>query len=450
MITETKNTKAFYNAEIPIDWTTPEFGDVFNFLKTFSFSREQLTSEPTNDGIRNIHYGDIHASYEYEILDLDIEKTVPYLLDGLIDPKSFDEESFPALKEGDLIIADASEDYEGVCDCVELKNINGAKVVSGLHTFAARTSKEIIALGYRTYALQHEQVIRELRRIATGTSVYGVSKTNLSKVKIPLPPLPEQKSIAQVLSKADAAIHTIVKLIFQKVLRKKWLMQQLLTGKKRLKGFEKSIGYHKTDLGLKIPIDWTIVKVKDIFSERKETSKDQFAFPLFSLTIEKGLTEKTDRYERSFLLKNKEDNLYKIIHPNDILFNPMNLRFGAIAKSKIDKIVSVSAYYNSIFLKETQADIDYFEALFKTPIFINLYDRIAIGSLIEKKRVHLSNFIELEIPIPSKEEQTAIAQVLQAADKEISLLKAKAGKLREQKKGMMQVLLTGKVRLKIN
>lgn len=450
MENNTKNTKAFYNSEIPKEWEAPEFGSIFTFLKTYSFSREQLSSEPTNDEIRNIHYGDIHATYENEILDLENEKTIPYLNDGLINPENFEDGSFPALKDGDLIIADASEDYEGVCGCVELRNVKSVKIIAGLHTFAARTSDEIIALGYRTYSLKHEQVTRELRRIATGTSVYGVSKTNLSKVKIPLPPLPEQKAIAQVLSRADAAIHTTEKLIVQKELRKKWLMQQLLTGKKRLKGFEKSIGYHKTDLGLAMPIDWKIVKVKDIFNERKETSKDQLAYPLFSLTIENGLTEKTDRYERSFLLKNKEENLYKLIYPNDILFNPMNLRFGAIAKSRIDQVVSVSAYYNSMYLKEINADVDYYEALFKTPVFINLYDRIAIGSLIEKKRVHLSNFIELEIPLPSKEEQAAIAQVLQAADKEISLLNAKVEKLREQKKGLMQQLLTGKVRLKIN
>ncbi len=446
--TKTKNTKAFYNTEIPCNWSAPEFGKIFTFLKTFSFSRENLTCEPTNDEIRNIHYGDIHATYEHEILDLDNEKTVPYLLDGIIDPNCFEDDNFPALKEGDLIIADASEDYLGVCDCVELKNINGAKIVSGLHTFAARASEEKIAFGYRTYALKHEQVIRELRRIATGTSVYGVSKSNLSKVKIALPPIPQQKAIAQVLIMADAAIHTTEKLIAKKELRKKWMMQHLLTGKKRLKGYVKSNGYHRTGLGLIIPVDWAIVKVKDIFSERKESSTDQLAYPLFSLTIEKGLTDKTDRYERSFLLKNKEENLYKLIYPNDILFNPMNLRFGAIAKSQIDYIVSVSAYYSSMYIK-ANVDADYYEALFKTPVFINFYERIAIGSLIEKKRVHLSNFIELEIPLPCKEEQTAIAQVLQVVDKEISLLKTKAEKLREQKKGLMQLLLTGKIRLKI-
>ena len=219
------NVKPFYNSFIPNDWDTPVFGSVFTFLKTFSFSREQLTNEKTTDEIRNIHYGDIHATYENEILNLEIEKTSPYLFDGIIDIAKFEEENFPSLKDGDLIIADASEDYEGVCDCVELKNVKENKVIAGLHTFAARTTENDIVLGYRTYVLNHQQVIRELRRVATGTSVYGVSKTNLTEVKIALPPLPEQKAIASILSKCDEAIYTSEKLLTQKELRKKYTLR---------------------------------------------------------------------------------------------------------------------------------------------------------------------------------------------------------------------------------
>src|SRR5690606_9009013 len=109
--------------------------------------------------------------------------------------------------------------------------------------------------------------------------------------------------------------------------------------------FKKNLGFHKSDFGLKIPKDWKIVSVEDVFVERNEKSSNQAKYPLFSLTIENGLTEKTDRYERSFLLKDQENNQYKIVYPNDILFNPMNLRFGAIAKSKINFEVLVSAYY---------------------------------------------------------------------------------------------------------
>jgi len=91
-------TKPFYNSTIPSDWSTPEFGAVFSFLKSFSFSREQLTNEKTADEIRNIHYGDIHATYENEILDFEVEQTVPYLMDGLVNKKNFDDEDFPSLQ----------------------------------------------------------------------------------------------------------------------------------------------------------------------------------------------------------------------------------------------------------------------------------------------------------------------------------------------------------------
>jgi type I restriction enzyme, S subunit len=162
---KTTTAKQFYNSTVPTDWTTPKFGEVFSFLKSFSFSRDQLTNEKTGDEIRNIHYGDIHATYEHEILDFEVEKTIPYLIDGLIDSKYFDDEKFHALQDGDLIIADASEDYQGVCDCVELKNVNGCRVLSGLHTFAARGKKELVVLGFRTYALKNSQVVRELENL---------------------------------------------------------------------------------------------------------------------------------------------------------------------------------------------------------------------------------------------------------------------------------------------
>ncbi len=427
MIKAEQNNKAFYNKEIPSDWSTPDFGDVFNFLKTFSFSRDQLTNETTIDKIRNIHYGDIHSTYENEILDLDIEQTVPYLLDGIIDPKCFADESFPALKEGDLIIVDASEDYMGVCDCVELKNINGAKIVSGLHTFAARATDEKIAIGYRTYSLQHEQVIRELRRIATGTSVYSVSKTNLSKVKIPLPPLPEQKAIAKVLSTADSAIHAVEKLIAQKELRKKWLMQHLLTGKKRFKGFEG---------------EWKEVSLSEMFSERNETK--YFDLPLLSIG-QNGVYPQDESVKKD--TSNEDKSKYKRICPGDIGYNTMRMWQGRSALSGLEGIVS-PAY--TVVTPKKNADSLFFSYLFKIPKMTNLFWRNSQGLVDDTLNCKYKDFSIVRVVLPQTiEEQTAIAQVLQAADNEISLLKAKAEKLREQKKGLMQQLLTGKVRLNI-
>ncbi len=445
MNTTTKHTTQYKNSPlglIPEDWELKLFSEVFDYINTPSFSRDNLTNEKTEKEVKYIHYGDIHSTFKSELLD--VEKVIiPYLKDEFVD-----ESKLNYLTEGDLVIADASEDYKGIGECIELKNVKNTKIIGGLHTIVARSRDNQTHNGFRTYIFNSHLVSKSLKTIATGISVYGISKGNLSKLKLPIPPRPEQKAIADCLSTWDKAIEKQNALITQKELSKKALMQQLLSGKKRVKGFEDQKGTHKTDFGYKIPKDWQIVTVSDLFVERHDKSNDQNEYPLFSLTIENGLTEKTERYERSFLLKDKENNQYRIVCPDDILFNPMNLRFGAIAKSEIDYKVLVSGYYNVISVKDNFVNVNYFIELFKTAEFSNFYDRIAIGSLMEKKRVHLSNFLKLQVPLPSFEEQNCIAKVLQSADDELQLLKKKLEQLKEQKKGLMQVLLTGKKRLK--
>lgn len=429
---ETKYKKTAIG-KIPVDWEVKKFEDLFNFFPTASYSRAELSE---NDEVMYLHYGDIHTTFNFH---LDLTRNI---LPTLSNDKL---KKYELIKEGDLVISDASEDYLGVGKCVEIINLSQKKMIAGLHTFLARDKGSNFAEYFKGYVTLNSNVVKQFRRLATGTKVYSISKGSLASVEIPLPPLREQHKIAEILSTWDKAIQETNSIIKSLENRNKVLAYSLLTGKKRV-GSKINQNFHKTNLGSKYPLDWEITSVKDIFSERKEKSNNQEKYPLYSLTIEKGLTEKTERYERSFLLKNQESNEYKIIYPNDILFNPMNLRFGAIAKSNIDKVVSVSAYYNSIFKKCDKINLEYYEALFKTSLFINLYDRIAIGSLLEKKRVHLSYFLELEIPKPSLEEQNQIAEILNTANKELKQYQQKLNNLKTEKKGLMQQLLTGKVR----
>src|SRR3954466_16262398 len=83
-----------------------------------------------------------------------------------------------------------------------------------------------------------------------------------------------------------------------------------------------------------LPKGWTVARLGNVFCERVELSSDLRMFPLHSFTIENGVTEKTERYERSFLLKDGVDNAYKVVRPGDFVVNPMNLRFGAIGTSE--------------------------------------------------------------------------------------------------------------------
>jgi type I restriction enzyme S subunit len=273
----------------------------------------------------------------------------------------------------------------------------------------------------------------DIRKLSNTGNQENLNGELVKSIRLNIPPLSEQRAIAQVLNTADAAIQITEKLIAQKVLRKKWLMQQLLAGKKRLKGFD---------------VEWKKCTANDFLSQRNEQAPNNGNIPLFSLTIENGVTEKSDRYEREFLVKDKSIKNYKIVYPNDIVFNPANLRWGAIAKHTRSFKVLLSPIYEVLTVKK-EFDIDFISYLVSSQRQINYYASILEGTLIERMAVKVEPFLATKYEIPPKEEQIAIAQVLQAANKEISLLKAKAEKLREQKKGLMQQLLTGKIRLKL-
>jgi type I restriction enzyme S subunit len=413
---------------IPEDWEVKTMGELGSFSKGKGITKEQLSET----GFPCIRYGEIYTTHDFIIKKF----------------KSFINENVALeskeIKKGDILFAGSGETVEEIGKAVAY--LGDEKAFAGGDVIILNTKN--INVECLSYALEIDIVKKQKRVLGQGNSVVHIYSKDLAKLKLPIPPLSEQKAIADCLSTWDQAIEKQTALIAKKELSKKALMQQLLSGKRRLKGFEVQKGTQKTEFGYKIPKDWKIVNVSNLFIERSEKSNNQDEYPLFSLTIEKGLTEKTDRYERSFLLKDKENNQYKIVYPNDILFNPMNLRFGAIAKSEINIKVLVSGYYNVITTSNDSVNLNYFIELFKSPEFNNFYDRIAIGSLMEKKRVHLSNFIKLQVPLPSNEEQTAIANVLQCADEEIQLLKKNLNQLKEQKKGLMQVLLTGKKRLK--
>src|SRR5690606_40561244 len=185
---------------------------------------------------------------------------------------------------------------------VEIINLGEKKLIAGLHTFLLREKGSQFAPYFKGYVALNENVRKQFKKLATGTKVYSLSKETLLSVKIPLPPLPEQQRIAEVLSTWDQAIQLTEQLIRQKEQRKKWLKQQLLKGKKRLKGFDR---------------DWIKCNAADFLVQRNEQAPNNGSIPLFSLTIENGVTEKSDRYEREFLVKDKSSKNYKIVYPND-------------------------------------------------------------------------------------------------------------------------------------
>jgi type I restriction enzyme S subunit len=427
--------KPSYNSGIPFDWKFIEFGEIFNFQKTYSFSREQLTEEKTFEKIQNIHYGDIHSTFENEIVDYLNEPRIPYIKDGLLNKDDIENEYFPLLKDGDLIIADASEDYEGIAKSIELTNINGNKVIGGLHTFVARDTSGKTEPGFRTYLLKNQQVIREIRRIATGFSVFGISKNNIARLKLLLPPLIEQKNISKILSTWDGAINRTQKLINQKELQKKWLMQNLLSGKKRLRGFKG---------------EWKEVKIKNIFRSIDRINDGFNGHSIMTISSKLGLVLQEDKFDR--VIAGESLKKYTQLKKGDFAYNKGNSKTyqtGCIYQLEENESALVPFVY-ICFSPTDLIDSKFYKHWFLAHgLDRQLKKIITSGARGDGLlNVNTDDFFNLKVPYPPIEEQSAIAEVFQSAEKELELLRSKLEKLREQKRGLMQMLLTGEKRVK--
>ena len=200
------------------------------------------------------------------------------------------------------------------------------------------------------------------------------------------------------------------------------------------------VGYKKGKLGI-VPEEWNETSFSTLFTSTSDYTDDLDKYPLYSLTIEEGITPKTERYERSYLVK-KEDS-YKIVRPNDYAYNPMNLRFGAVARHKGNIPVAVSGYYD-IFTTVHESDLPFMDSFLTCSPMITYYNRVSTGSLVEKQRVHFSQFLEFVLPLPSINERAKIAAILTTQDKVIELKEKRLAQKQRQKKYLMRALLTGK------
>lgn len=259
----------------------------------------------------------------------------------------------------------------------------------------------------------------------------NITKEDIKKMLISFPSsIHEQQKIVEVLETWDKAIQLTRKLIEQKELQKKYLMLQLLTGRTRLKGFTEK---------------WLKLSLSDILKERNTYQTKGAEFPHLSLTKE-GVAPKTARYNRDFLVKD-ENKSYKITLLDDICYNPANLKFGVICRNKYGAGI-FSPIYVTYEIKKY--DKSFVEKLLLLPTTIALARRYEEGTVYERMAVSSEDFLKLKLDFPPTEEESIeVGKVLMNSDKEIDLLRQKLAKLEEQKKGLMQVLLTGKVRLQV-
>ena len=407
------STKPFYNTEIPDDWSISHLGELGVFSKGKGILKEQVIEE----GLPCIRYGEIYTTHDFIIKNFK-----SFINDDLAKESK-------EIKKGDILFAGSGETVEEIGKAVAY--LGNEKAYAGGDVIILSTKKDVDA-ECLSYILETDFVRRQKRVLGQGNSVVHIYSSDLSKVKIPLPPLPEQKAIAKVLTTWDEAITKTQTLINQKELSKKWLMQNLLTGKKRLKGFGG---------------EWKEMHIRDVAKEVSIRNKSDKQLTVLSCTKYDGLVPSLEYFGRKIFAD--DVSTYKIVPKNHFAYATNHIEEGSIGYQENFDEALISPMY-TVFKTNGSVDDTFFYRLLKSYPLVYQYQNRMEGSIDRRGGLRWDAFSIIKLKLPFIEEQTAIAQVLQAADKEINLLKAKAEKLREQKKGLMQQLLTGKQRLNIS
>lgn len=272
-----------------------------------------------------------------------------------------------------------------------------------------------------------------LYRIADTSSIPQINNKHIIPYKIAVPPLAEQRKIAEVLGVWDEAIEKQARLIEKLALRKRGLMQRLLSAKLRLPGFSEP---------------WKEHKIADLFSPINDTNDGREHIPM-TISAKSGFISQKDKFDR--VIAGDSLQKYILLKKGDFAYNKGNsnlYEMGCIYHLNEESALVPFVYI--CFRSKGSVNIDFYSQFFINHGLDRQLKKIITSGArgdgllnVDKK-----DFFALNVPYPTIEEQTAIAEVLTAADREIELAKEKLDRLRRQKRGLMQQLLTGKKRVK--
>lgn len=363
-----------------------------------------------------------------------------------------DDGEFPFFVRSSLVEKINSYSFDGEAVLTAGDGVGTGKVfhyINGKFDFHQRVysisnfSKSLRGFFFYLYFSTH--FYKRIMSMTAKSSVDSVRMGMIADMLIPLPPLPEQTAIATVLSDTDALIEFLEKLIVKKKAIKQGTMQQLLTGKKRLPGFEKKEGYKQTEVGV-IPEDWDAMAMGDLgqsligLTYSPRDVKDYGTLVLRSSNIQNGKLAFKDNV---FVKMDLPDRV--MVEENDILICVRNGSRQLIGKcTLIDKTVTGSAFgaFMSVY-RSKYANYIFYQ--FQSNIIQRQINEVMGATINQLTNKDLAVF---KIALPRNEtEQGAITKALRDMDAEIENLEQKRDKYKRIKQGMMQQLLTGKIRL---
>jgi len=266
------------------------------------------------------------------------------------------------------------------------------------------------------------------------------------ELPVPVPPLPEQKKIAKILSTWDEAIVTTEQLLANSQQQKKALMQQLLTGKKRFPGFAMSDEFQKTRYGL-VPADWDFVQIGEIANQCSERNSESSDVPVLSCSKHDGFVDSLKYFKKK--VYSDDTSNYRVVRRHCFGFPSNHIEEGSIGFQNVYDAGIVSPIYTVFETNPKRVDNIYLYKLLKTEHYRQIFAASTNASVDRRGSLRWKEFSKIRVPLPSLKEQQKISELLQTADAESSTVEQKLDRLKQEKKALMQQLLTGKRRVKV-
>lgn len=277
------------------------------------------------------------------------------------------------------------------------------------------------------------------------TNLASINSSQLKAFPVLLPPISEQDELISILNAWDARIEKTERLINAQVKCKRGLMQQLLTGKRRFQEFVKDEGSHLTKFG-RVPNDWSYLRIGDIAREFSEKNTSGKALTVLSCTKHRGLVDSLAYFGKRVF--SEDTSTYKIVRRGHFAYATNHIEEGSIGYQNLYDEALISPMY-TVFEANEQVDASFFYKLLKTELYRHIFEVNTSASVDRRGSLRWKEFANIKVALPSLEEQRRIAVVLKVCDKEFELLKKQLDALKRQKRGLMQKLLTGQIRVKV-
>jgi type I restriction enzyme S subunit len=403
-------------------------------------------------GYKHTQIGWIPTDWDVTKLSKMVERSICY---GVVQPGEDDLQGIKFIRGGDIVDGTISKDVriisKKVADQYKRTYLRGGELLISLVGYPGETAivpNEYIGANiarqvglvdlknadiaiWAHYYISSPIGKRELLFESFGSAQQVINIEQLNEFTIPIPPLIELRKICSILSTWDEAVTKTQQLITQLQQRNKGLMQQLLTGKKRLKGFNS---------------EWKRLHIYNVAKEVSLKNRDDKQLIVLSCTKYDGLVPSLEYFGRRVF--GSDTTTYKVVPLHHFAYATNHIEEGSIGYQSIFEEALISPMY-TVFKTDSQVHDDYLFKLLKSHHYIHEYCKRMEGSIDRRGGLRWDEFSKIVIHLPEIDEQIAIATLLNKAVAEEKLYKQKLSMLQQQKKGLMQKLLTGEIRVKI-